>query len=107
MPTFSSQEEVSTSSTDREQSVSSLGAAFQSSMLGSVRKVEMESTTGECDTTQEDLDCAPHEGGQRNIYCTDFFIFFFSSVVILNIYQYHGKISDPPYQSSKDEPLQS
>ncbi|XP_070202868.1 PR domain zinc finger protein 10-like isoform X2 [Littorina saxatilis] len=61
MPSFSSQEEVSTSSTDREQSVSSLGAAFQQGgMLGGVRKVEMESTTGECDTTQSDLDCQAH-----------------------------------------------
>ena len=60
MPAFSSQEEVSTSSNAREQSVSSLGTAFQPSMLGNVRKVEMESTTGECDTTQEDL---PHEAG--------------------------------------------
>ena len=63
MPAFSSQEEVSTSSNAREQSVSSLGTAFQPSLLGNVRKVEMESTTGECDTTQEDLDCQPHEAG--------------------------------------------
>ena len=69
MPTFSSHGEVSTSSTDQEPSVSSLGAAFQSGMLGEVRKVEMESTTGECDTTQEDLDCQPHGTGVCGRVC--------------------------------------
>lgn len=79
MPGFSTQGEVSTSSGEQDSVVNSLGAAFNHALMSSIHKAEMEATTGECDTTQEDLDCHPHTVG-KEIFFT--FLFLFVIVVV-------------------------